>query len=221
MLKAIIFDMDGVLINSTPYVRKSFEKILKENGLILSEGYDDKMTGMSLKSKMTHWKNDFGFEYDIQDFSNRATEMQIKLMTEAGEFNKNTNLIDFIENAKKANLKLAVATSSMKERSLKFLELLGIQKFFDEVITAEDVEKHKPNPDIFLKAAAKLNIEPKGCIVIEDAINGIEAAHKAGMKVVGKVTSIFNESDLSIADLVINDFSELSIEKLKQLLKIF
>src|SRR3989344_5807487 len=211
MLKAIIFDMDGVLINSTPYIEKAFDFLLKQNGIIAPNGYWKNKAGLSLKDTLKIFKEDFGVEFEFQDFAEKVTEIQVKLMKDANEFDEDIKLHTFLKEAKRENIKLSVATSSRLVRANEFLRLLKIHTFFDVVIGAEDVEKHKPNPDVFLKAANRLDIEPKNCVVIEDALNGIEAAHSGGMKVIGKVTHNFNENDLKIADLVINDFSELNV----------
>lgn len=96
------------------------------------------------------------------------------------------------------------------------LELVGVFHQLDAFVTCEDVAKSKPEPDIFLKAAEIVNIEPNDCIVIEDAVNGIQAAQAAGMKTAGKITKHHTQEELNIADITFEDFSEISLKDLKK-----
>ena len=94
---------------------------------------------------------------------------------------------------------------------------MDIYDQFEVVVGAEDIEKHKPHPDVFLEAAKRLNVDPSYCVVFEDAPMGIEAARRGNMKVVVKITEFQSAEDLSAADLIINDFSEINIKKLGEL----
>ncbi len=214
MLKVIIFDMDGVLVNSTKYIWESFNILLKDSGIQFSNKEIKKYLGLSLKDKLRLWKRDYGInEFNLEDFSRKAGEIELNLMKKDLKLNENINSL--IKEAKSKGIKLAVATSSLRWRAEKILDLLKIKEKFDIIITAEDVINHKPSPDIFLKVANKLNENPKNCLVFEDAKNGIEAAKKGNMKVVAIKTEYYSEEDLKNADLIINDFSEVNIQKLK------
>ncbi len=216
MLKAVIFDMDGVLINSTEYTWQSFNTVLKQFGAKFSSSDIKKYLGVSLQDKWQIWKKKYGITgYDVDSFSRKATEIEFKLMKK--ELRPSGVLNNFLQSLKEKGLKLAVATSSNRERVEKILEMLEIKGFFEALVTAEDVKKSKPNPEIFLKAAAKLKTSPENCVVFEDAVNGIEAARKAGMKVVALQTEFHSKEELKYAEKIIRNFSEIDAETLEKM----
>jgi HAD superfamily hydrolase (TIGR01509 family) len=216
MLEALIFDMDGVLVNSTRYIWDSFNVLLKSSGVQLSDEEMKKYLGCSLRDKLRRWKEDYGIkEYDLEEFSREAGEAELELVKK--NVKPDEALITLLKEAKDYGVRLAVATSSLRWRAEKMLDLLQIRSYFNAVITAEDVENHKPDPDIFLEAAKQLGIAPGYCVVFEDAANGLEAARRGGMKCVAVKTEFQSREDLKEADLIITDFSEVSIGKLRDL----
>ena len=215
MLKAIIFDMDGVLIDSIKPIWESFNRILKEEGVYFSEDYIKRNLARSLRDNLQAWKTEFGIkDYDLMEFSKKAGEIQFELMKEE---KVNHRLFNLLQESKKNNIECAVATSSLRWRAEKILDLLDIKNFFSMVVTADDVKNHKPAPDVFLEAASQLKVNPEECVVIEDAGNGIDAAKHAKMKTIGLITKYHQADELDHADMVIKDFSELNIEKIKKL----
>lgn len=215
MLKAVIFDMDGVLIDSTKYIWGSFNIILKKFGINFSNKDIKRYLGCSLRDQLRMWKEEYNFDYSLDKFSREAWETQFKLIKKDLHFNKSLNI--FLQELKINNIKLAVATSSMKFRAEKILQVLQIRDFFDVLVTAEDVKKHKPNPDIFLEAAKQLNEKPADCVVFEDAVNGVRAAIDGGMKVVAVKTKFHTNKELKSANIIIKDFSAINLEKIKEL----
>lgn len=187
MLQAIIFDMDGVLINSSGYIGKSFALVFKKYGIDISQSDKKKHLGKSLSDQMKIWKEEFNIqqEINVEDFSKEALTYQLEFMKD--ELHPNKYIQKLIADAKKKGIKIAVGTSSHKERAITMLKLVEIFDKLDILVTFEDVEKGKPSPDIFLKAAELVNVQPENCVVIEDALNGIQAARAAHMKVIGKV----------------------------------
>ncbi|MHA1285619.1 MAG: HAD family hydrolase, partial [Promethearchaeota archaeon] len=117
---------------------------------------------------------------------------------------------------KKYNFKLAVGSSGPPENVDLLLKTLKIKDLFDVIITAADVDKSKPHPDVFLKVSEKLNISPDKCIVIEDAPVGIEAARRAGMRSIA-LTTTHDYKELIDADLVVKDLSYVSIDDIFEL----
>ena len=207
MLKAIIFDMDGVLVNSTKYNKESQCIILKEHGVYISDEEYKKYLGRSLKDILKMWEAKYNIELPFEEFRKRNLEIQIELMKE--ELKPKLYISNFLKGAHKVGIKVAVATSSTRFRTELFLKLLEIKDVFDVIVCAEDVSTHKPNPEVFLKTAERLGVEPKNCVVIEDAANGIQAAKSAGMKAVGLINEFHTAEELSQADLVINSLEEL------------
>lgn len=218
-MKAAIFDMDGVLIDTPKILRDSFNSVLKEKyGFELDKSYEKSVISLSLKDQIKNWKNDFNLKEDIDPikFSKLVFEEEKKLFKKLLEPNK--DLIDLINELKNKNLKLAVATSSTKERAFEILKLLKIIDYFDLVITAEDVVKHKPDPEIYLEAAKRLGVNKKDCVVIEDSFSGVMAASNAGMKVIVLKTDFYSKEDFNDKeDLFVNDFSQLSVKKIEEL----
>jgi HAD superfamily hydrolase (TIGR01509 family) len=115
---------------------------------------------------------------------------------------------------RRKNIKLAIASSSHKKLIDYLLEQMGIAGCFDFVVASEDVARGKPDPETFLKAANGLSASPDECLVIEDSKLGVEAAKKAGMKCIGYRNPHSGNQDLSEADIVIDNFSELNLEQL-------
>ena len=109
---------------------------------------------------------------------------------------------------------MAIGTSSQSDRAKSLIRLLGIEEYFSVFITANDVNKHKPDPQVFLEAAKKLGIIPENCVVIEDAPVGIEAAKRGNMKAIAILRDYNTKEELKKADLTINSFSELDYDKL-------
>ena len=216
MLKAIIFDMDGVLINSVKYCWKAFNIALKDSGIRLSNEDIKKSMGIPLKDSLRLWKKDYKIkDYNPEEFSRKAGEIELELMKK--DLHPNKALNNLLKEAKEKQIKMALATSSLRWRVDKILKLLEIKDMFDVILTAEDVETHKPSPEIFLRAAEQMNENHYDCVVFEDALSGIEAAIRGNMKVVAVKTEFFSEEELKDADMVINDFSEININKLKNM----
>lgn len=219
MLKAIIFDMDGVLVNSVPYIRQSFTIMLKKYWVDISTLDRKKYLGKRLAEQIQMRKKEFNIqeEIDVDNFSNEAQKLQKSFMEK--ELIQNPNIIKLFEEAKNNNIKLAVATWSTKQRAIDMLKLIWVFDYLDCLVTSEDVKNGKPAPDTFLKAAKLINIQPENCLVIEDAANWIQAARRSNMKVIGRVWAHHTKEELSkIADMVFDDFKEIS---LKQILTLY
>tara|TARA_Y100000310_G_scaffold343964_1_gene454224 strand:- start:4465 stop:5115 length:651 start_codon:yes stop_codon:yes gene_type:complete len=214
-MKAIIFDMDGVLIDSSEANRISFNSVLKDYGIELSQNRRKREIGTSVKDKIKIWERDFGVKIDAEDFKKRALTKQLELLSD--QLKPNPVIDGFIATAKEKGLRVSVATSSTNPRAEIFLTKLGIIDQLDSFLSANDVDKHKPDPELFLTSAKEMEVKASECVVIEDALNGIEAARRAKMKVVGVITSVHGKEELNVADLVIESLAELSVEKLSKL----
>ncbi len=215
MLKAIIFDMDGVLVESEGAISQSFNLVLEKYGVNLTNINKKEYLGRSLRDQMEVWKKMFPQipkDLEVEKFSKEALKYQLEISSE--QLKPNESILNLIKSAKEQGIKIAVATSSMKYRAETFLELMGILDKLDTLVTADDVIKHKPNPAVFLEAAKRLQVEPKNCVVIEDAVNGIEAAKGAGMKAVAKLTQHHAREDFFEADYIFSDFKDLKINDL-------
>jgi HAD superfamily hydrolase (TIGR01509 family) len=122
--------------------------------------------------------------------------------------------LELLKNLKKKNFVLAIATSSPQEVLNFVLEKLDIRKFFKVVISGDLVRRGKPDPEIYLLTVRKLGVDPKDCVVLEDSVNGVQAANNAGMKSIGVVNKYADRDDLAEADMLVDSLSEVGIEDL-------
>ena len=217
MIKAIIFDMDGVLVDSVKYLYEAFNLVLKKYDVYIRDEDVKKYLGKSMKEKIKMWKEDYNMkeDIDITEFSKEVFELEMELLKENLE--ESEFLINLIKSLKDANFKLAVATSSPKSRTEGILEFIGLKDKFDVVITDEDFENSKPNPEIFITASEKLNVDAKDCVVVEDSVNGIEAAKNAGMKRIALLTKFHGKEDFKNVDLIVSSLDELNLDSIKDL----
>ncbi|MBU3199904.1 HAD family phosphatase [Clostridium estertheticum] len=215
MLKAVIFDMDGVIIDSEPAHMKLENETYKKLGIEVTGDEHHSFVGAtshymwdSLKNK--HKLNqtlDELIEYDRSKYFKylNSDECEITLIDGVKELIK-----DFHENG----IKLAIASSSPLNVIMAIANKFQIEEYFEVFVTGDYVERSKPEPDIFIFASKKLGVSPENCIVIEDSHNGVRAAKKAGMKCVGINSDAAGSQDISMADLVINSFKEVNYMKL-------
>jgi HAD superfamily hydrolase (TIGR01509 family) len=213
---AVIFDMDGVLVDSHDLIWKSHNEVLGKQGIHLTEQDIKRYLGKSLRDDVEDWKTRYGYNSDLETHTKASWEIQVKLLE---QMKADKGLIALLEELKAKGIPLGVGTSSQRFKAEKILELLGIEKYFPVLVTANDVHLHKPNPDLFLEVARRLEIHPRNCVVIEDAGNGIEAAKRAGMITVGYINGKNGYEEVKEADKVIKDFSELSHKTLQGLFK--
>jgi beta-phosphoglucomutase family hydrolase len=214
MKKAVIFDMDGVIADSEPVHIKTDIQVMKNNGVKLSSHDLAGYTGSTAK----HMLNDLIKKYKIpktfEELFDERNEILFSFLEE--ELNPTKGVIELINNLKGNEIKLAVASSSHKKLIMFVLNKLNIKEKFNAIVGADDITNSKPDPEIFLKAASKLSVKNTDCVVIEDAKHGVEAAKKANMKCIGYKPES-NNQDLSGADIIIDDFSKLNVQKLLQI----
>jgi beta-phosphoglucomutase len=212
MIKAIIFDADGVVIDTEPIYSRADRAFLKSCGV--GDNYDDFMhllTGVSLENGTKLMQKMLKINGDPTAIFNKRLNM---IKTFYNKVNFVPGFLDFFNNKIKPNYKSAVATSSNVELFNIADTELGLRKLFgNHIYFLKDVgHVSKPSPDIFLHAAKMLKTPPTEGLVIEDAVNGITAAKAAGMKCVGLATT-HDKIMLKAADQVVNSFSEIDLSK--------
>lgn len=206
--KAIIFDMDGVIIDNISYHIEALKQFLKQFGKeVTNEEFQNDYNGRTIQEVILGLKPDAGHTEVM-----RLAEEKEKIYRDlySAYLAPTPGLMEFLPLAKKAGLKMAVATSAITANADFTLDGLNIREYFDAVIDSTMVIKGKPDPQIYLKAAEELNIPPENCVVLEDALAGIQSAKSAGMDVIGLYTSLKKEELPDGLLLKIEDFRELN-----------
>jgi len=204
---AAIFDMDGTMINNMAYHKKAWREFAKRHGFDVSdEEFREKISGK---------KNDQIFANIL---GNTITPDEIKKYTEekeaiyrelyAADIEPIAGLHHVITALQKAGKKIAVATTAPKDNRDFGFKALGLENTFDAILGDEHVTNGKPHPEIYLKTAEQLGIDPARCLVFEDTPSGVASGKAAGMKVVGILTG-YSEEDLREADFCVKDFTQL------------
>jgi beta-phosphoglucomutase len=206
-IQAVIFDMDGTMVDNTNYQKKAWEGFYKNHNLQFSD--EDLRVKFSGKNNRQIFQMVFGENISTEDINKYADEKE-SLYRElyAPHIKPMAGFLEFIEKLKQKGIKTAIATTAIKENREFILNALNLDNTFDAIIGYEDVIKGKPDPEIFLTAAQAVQVQPAACIVFEDAPSGIEAAKRAGTRTVGLLTSHTKE-ELQ-ADIVIRNFEDLS-----------
>ncbi|HEX2869524.1 MAG TPA: HAD family phosphatase [Ignavibacteriales bacterium] len=213
---AAIFDMDGVIIDNALYHEKAWKLFLKRRGIGLSDSeFKETVFGRTGKDCLKILFKGIT-ETEIKEY---AKEINAIYRKEYSPFVEATpGLIDFLKMLKQNNIIAAIATSAPPVNVEYITETLNIREYFANTIDDTQVTKGKPDPEIYLASAEAINYQPSQCVVFEDSLSGIQAAKNAGMKVVGVATT-HHPSELKNVDLVIKDFHELDIEKIRAMFK--
>lgn len=215
MLKAVIFDMDGVIVDSDWIVNDIEKGIFKDLGIEVSDEDQLSWVGTTAERFWSEIKDQFGLKQSVDELIDLSRTKIFKHF-EVCPLAPMEGVVEFLDELKEHNIKFAVASSASSMRVGLILKRLELEDLFSIRVTAQDVVNGKPDPEVFLKAAGKLSVEPSEAVVIEDAKNGVQAAQVAGMKCVG-FNAVPGRQDLSAADLIVSGFGDLSYEKLLQL----
>ena len=191
----VIFDMDGVLCDSEPFICEAARRMFLENHNLRVEPEDfEPFVGTGENRYLGGVAEKHGVTLDLDRDKSRTYAIYLEIIR--GRLKPLAGVREFIAACRKKGLKLAVATSADRIKMEGNLEEIGLpSSTFDVTVNGLEIKRKKPNPDIFLLAAERLGLLPARCLVVEDAISGIEAAHAAGCRVMGLTTS-FSESVL-------------------------
>jgi len=213
-IKAVIFDLDGVIINSNPAIEKFWHR--------WAERTKRQLTRQNITEHIHGRK---GVETLDALFNDTSTETKEAIIRDAIEFDSRMSpepikgINDFIQALFMLNIPMGLVTSSHKKRALLMLEKQSLSNNFEAHVTAEDVTNGKPHPQPYLIMAKKLNQAPEYCLVFEDAISGVQSAKAAGMEVIGINATAAENLIANGASYVSPNFKELTIEQNKLLLK--
>jgi HAD superfamily hydrolase (TIGR01509 family) len=217
MIEAVIFDMDGVMVDTEHIQSRAFEEILKEYGITpeKNEHGTVHIPGMTTPETWALLKERYDFSVNTDELTRKKRDAVISVIRNGIE--PMPGLTDLLKDLSSHRIHVAVATSAQPERAHLALEILGVESYFEAIITA-DTENGKPAPDPYLKAAALLGVPPKNCVVIEDTEVGVKSAKAACMKVVAAPNEYTKKMDFRGADLLVDSLSELAYETLAKLI---
>ncbi len=210
--RGAIFDWDGVIINSAAHHEISWERLAKECGKPLPENHFKRGFGMKnevIIPELLHWST---VPTEIRILSLRKEAIYREVVREQG-IEALPGVVKWLRALQEAEIPCVIASSTHRENITTTLDVLGLAEFFPQTVTAEDVKRGKPDPEVFLTAAQRIGVEPKDAVVFEDALVGIAAAKAAGMRVVAVATTEPREK-LAHADWVVDRLDELSVAQL-------
>lgn len=213
MAKAVIFDMDGVLADSEPTHVAVEQRILEHYGIKLDESDHSRYKGTTEKFFWTDIIKRNNLDASYLELSNKKRELFFKAAEGITAFDGAKKILTEL---KSNRFLTAVASSSHRDVIEYILMRLNIKECFDVIVSGDEVSTGKPAPDIFLKTASKLSVNANNCLVIEDSINGITAAKRAGMSCIA-ITNSFPREELSRADLIIDSLEEIDTKIIKEM----
>ncbi|MSS64046.1 HAD family hydrolase [Velocimicrobium porci] len=211
--KAVIFDLDGTLIDSMSMWREIDIEYLGRFGIVLPETLQDEIEGMSFSETAVYFKQRFGLEDSLEQI--KQTWNQMAGYKYANEVPFKQGAKAFVKYLKKKGIKTGIATSNSKELVKAVLENHHMVQYFDSIHTACEVKKGKPAPDIYELVANELQVIPEECLVFEDVIQGIRAGKSAGMTVCAvydDYTKDMIEAKKKEADYYIDSYLEIQFE---------
>lgn len=183
MIKAIIFDMDGLMIDSERVTFECYQERLKDMNLTMDEEFYKTLLGKPIKGIYQRFYDVYGNDFPIQNVIQDVHQLMAERFETEGVPVKK-GLVELLHYLKDNNYKTIVATSSNRDRVDKILAQAKITEFFDDSICGEEVTKGKPNPEVFLKSCQKLGVNVDEAIVLEDSEAGIQASYDANIKVI-------------------------------------
>lgn len=217
MLEAVIFDMDGVIMDSEPIHYETEFDILKRFGVTdYPFAAHAQYVGMRTRDLWAGHISTYGLDASWQELTIEGDEAYIQALKEK-DFDPIEGLIDLLERVKESGIKMIVASSASRENIKLVLDKFAITQYFEGYVSSQDVEKTKPNPDIFLLAAKTLGVKPECCVVIEDAKHGVQAAISAGMKCIGYRNLNSGDQDLSKSHVIVSSHNNIDLELLVKL----
>jgi HAD superfamily hydrolase (TIGR01509 family) len=208
-VKAIIFDMDGVLVNTEPHHLIIEKKLFADLGLKISEEEHAGYLGKSSFRMWTEIAERHNLAEKPQLLAMRNSDAIIRYFSTPGKIDLFPGVINTLENIFSKGIPMAIASSSESSVIDMFISLTGLEKYFEHKVSTEIVGKSKPEPDVYLFTSWLLSVDPSLCLVIEDSPNGIIAAKSAGMHCISYKADIHRDIDQSMADDSFSDFSLL------------
>lgn len=210
MIKAVIFDMDGVLIDSEPFWQEAEIKVFKKVNINLDKKMCSKTAGLRIDKVVEYWFEKYPWKnISKKNIENEIVKEVIRLIELKGKAKKGMKkALDFV---KRKNLKIAIASSSKMNIINAVVKKLDINNYFDKLCSAEFEEYGKPHPAVYLSTAEFLKVSPIECLAFEDSLNGVLSAKSARMKCICVPDEMFKDNNkIMIADEILQSLSEFN-----------
>jgi HAD superfamily hydrolase (TIGR01509 family) len=217
MVKTVIFDMDGVLVNSEPLHHEVSLIQFKNLNIEVTDDIFATFTGNSNKMIYQKLKDRFGLPHKIEDLILSKNNLFINAFDKKKDLHLMPGVKDLIVDLYNNGIQLIVASSSEMEIIDKVFERFELNQYFTHKVSGNDFPESKPNPAIFIKAASYSKAPIEECAIIEDSTNGIKAAKAAGIFCIAYKSEGVDSQDQSLADVIIYDYKDLSFEKIKNI----
>lgn len=217
-MKAFIFDMDGVIVDSEPIHFRLIKKMYSKYGKNFTHDDHNKVVGMSYLEIWNKFITEHNIPAEKEHLHEEHTANLLAEIRTSDEVKISKGIIEFINELYSKGVKLAVASSSNKVMINAVLERFSIKDKFDAIISGEELPKSKPHPAIFQKALNDLKASPNEALIVEDSSNGIKAAKAAGVKCLAFLNNGSNKQNTDEADFKFNCFSELNYLKIREIL---
>jgi beta-phosphoglucomutase family hydrolase len=211
----VLFDWDGVIVDSSAHHEQSWHLLAAEHGQKVPEGGFKKSFGMKnehIIPNLFQWTSE---PARVSQMSLRKEELYRELLKSKG-ITPLPGVLPWLKKLKAAGIPTCIASSTHRLNILTSLDTMGISEFFSAMVTSEDVRHGKPDPEVFLAAATKINRDPRLCVVFEDAMVGVQAARAGGMKVIA-LTTTHDAKNFSECDMVLPNFLSLGIHEVDAL----
>ncbi|GGH42506.1 ABC transporter ATP-binding protein [Mangrovimonas yunxiaonensis] len=219
MLKAVLFDMDGVIVNTEPLHHKAYYQMFNQVNIHVPDAYYRAHTGSSTINICRQIKQDFNLPHTPETLVQLKRDSFKELFKNDPSLQLIEGVLDLIKDYYHNGLKLVLASSAHMNTINSVFDRFELAPYFDAKFSGADLKASKPHPEIFIKAAASTGFNKQNCMVIEDSTNGIKAAKSAGIFCVGYDSKNSKAQDYSLADKVIDDFSSIHYHKIVTLHK--
>jgi beta-phosphoglucomutase len=219
MVKAVIFDVDGVLIDSVELGIQTRKKILADYNVDLDtvpDSQGEAHRASSLKSLLTSVKNHFGIHIDHDEFAS-IVRANLRKNLQESNVSADPGLVLFLEELKRHDIVCGIVSSGLREGLAIKLDVLGIKQYFSVIVTGNDVQEHKPHPEPYIYAMKKLNLSPKDCVIFEDSLTGVQAGQAAGCRVIGFTQYNPPKEPLPGVIATIKNWSDITYDRLNMI----
>lgn len=217
MINTVIFDMDGVILDSEPLHSLSLERAIKAYGKVPI--YNDQgvihEVGSSGNESAVRILSDHEIDDTLESFRGKRRKIFEEIIRE--KLVPLPGVIDLLKVLEKENYKIGLASNRFLDHIIIIVENLGLKEYFDVIVGPSDTRRPKPDPDIYLDTASELNVLPKECVAIEDSETGVKAAVAAGMKVIAVPNKFTAHQDFSKASKIVKSLHEIHINMLKKI----